>query len=465
MINVNIKSNKGITMITLIMAIIIMLVISSTLIYNANNGAKIQKLNNMYSDIQVLKDKVDLYYSSYGTLPVLQTQYTNIDNIKEINSNDNDKYYVIDLEMLENITLNYGKAYNDFKNNSSIDTLDVYIVNEQSHNIYYVKGVIVDNKTYYTIPGNYTKVIDNTAPTTPTIDIISGTKSKRGFYTGEVVLRVTPGIDKMSGVNKTTYKIIKDSQEFEETELESNSTITLSEYANYKIIAITYDNNNNKSASEELSFSIQEDYVQIYFKKGEYWADANNVYAYIWKNEDGIPEYKQWPGEKMNLVPGTEDIYSINVPTKYKMGGIIFNKGVAATQTVDITMPSEDKIYITDDAKNRNIYFRVSWPYASMHIWNDNGSYNNLPWPGTEIDSIKYGSNYYYYKCELPEGYENFILAKLTDKGSNKNEAGKQTADLVFERNNILYTLGSHGAISTTTVYSGGQWEDIEDWL
>lgn len=259
MINVNIKSNKGITIITLIMAIIIMLVISSTLIYNVNNGAKVRALNNMYSDIQLLKDRIDLYYSSNGTLPILQTQYTNIDNIKEINSNDNDKYYVIDLEMLENITLNYGKAYNEFKSNSSINTLDVYIVNEQSHNIYYAKGVIVDNKTYYTIPGNYTKVIDNTAPTTPTIDILSGTKSKRGFYTGEVVLRVTPGIDKMSGVSKTTYKIIKNSVEQEETQLGEDLTITLKDYADYKIMAYTYDKNNNKASSNELSFTIKEE--------------------------------------------------------------------------------------------------------------------------------------------------------------------------------------------------------------
>lgn len=257
MINVNIKSNKGITMITLIMAIIIMLVISSTLIYNVSNGEKIRALNNMYSDIQLLKDKIDLYYSSNGTLPILQTLYTNTENIKEINSNDNDKYYVIDLEVLKNITLNYGKAYKEFKSNSSIDTLDVYIVNEQSHNIYYAKGVIVDNKTYYTIPGNYTKVIDNTAPTIPTIDILSGTKSKKGFYTGEVVLKVTPGIDRMSGVSRTTYRITKDNQELDEIELNEDFKITLNEYANYKITAFTYDNNNNKSSSNELVLSIQ----------------------------------------------------------------------------------------------------------------------------------------------------------------------------------------------------------------
>ena len=35
---------------------------------------------------------------------------------------------------------------------------DIYIVNEQSHTVYYVSGVNFDGNIYYTTQGTYTKV-------------------------------------------------------------------------------------------------------------------------------------------------------------------------------------------------------------------------------------------------------------------------------------------------------------------
>lgn len=115
MIKNKLKTDKGITLITLILAIIIMFIISSILIYNAQTGATSRALNNMFNDIKTLKDRIDIYYSKYGALPILNTKYTNVNNIKGININDNDNYYVIDLESLENLTLTYGKDYENYK--------------------------------------------------------------------------------------------------------------------------------------------------------------------------------------------------------------------------------------------------------------------------------------------------------------------------------------------------------------
>ena len=142
-----IKNEKGITLVTLIAAIVIMLIISSTLIYNANVGASTKRLNNMYSDITILKGKIDIYYSKYGTLPILH-KYTKIDNIKELNNNDNENFYIIDIESLENLTLNYGKGYEKEKTDKLSQETDIYVVNEKSHNIYYIKGIKFENKLY-----------------------------------------------------------------------------------------------------------------------------------------------------------------------------------------------------------------------------------------------------------------------------------------------------------------------------
>lgn len=191
---INVKSDKAITMITLIIAILIMLVISSTLIYNMKMGIESRTLNNLYSDIQVLKDKTDLYYSKYGTLPILKTSYTNVKDIKSINENDGEQYYIIDLESLENLTLNYGKGYEELKQGKPVsEIVDIYVVNEQSHNIYYIKGITLDGKTYHTMPGKYTQV---SLPTIANIslDEVSGdtaTVSIKAINKGEGISDIT----------------------------------------------------------------------------------------------------------------------------------------------------------------------------------------------------------------------------------------------------------------------------------
>ena len=49
---INFKNNqKGITLATLVIAIVIMMIITSILIYNISTGSDIRRINNMYSDI------------------------------------------------------------------------------------------------------------------------------------------------------------------------------------------------------------------------------------------------------------------------------------------------------------------------------------------------------------------------------------------------------------------------------
>ena len=150
------KSNeKGVSLIILTIAIILIVIITSILVYNAKTGVKLEKLNKMYNDIQVLSDKISTYYSNYGAIPA-SIKYDNssiVDTIKksgQLSPNDNDNYYIRDLGAIENLSLNYGLDYKDVTElNASIKS-DIYIINEQSHHIYYVKGIELDDKIYYT---------------------------------------------------------------------------------------------------------------------------------------------------------------------------------------------------------------------------------------------------------------------------------------------------------------------------
>ncbi len=154
------EKNKGITLITLVIAVIILIIISSLLVYNAKTGIKLRTLKKMYNDIELLSDKVESHYAKYGALPA---EFEYLGNIYfEPEPNDNDIYYVIDLNALDGVSLNYGY---DFKNiTSEDDTLaynDVYIINEQSHHIYYVRGIEMDGVVYYTVDSDDKVTLSN----------------------------------------------------------------------------------------------------------------------------------------------------------------------------------------------------------------------------------------------------------------------------------------------------------------
>lgn len=156
--NNKLKNSKGITLVTLIVTIIVLLIVSNVTIYSVKNNLGIEKLKNMQNDIENLSDKISAYYNQYGTLPIINEEYTNITEIKDAGlisaTVDKGKFYIIDLSSLENLTLTYGKDFKNIKNTSDKNTLkDIYIINETSHNIFYVKGIKSDGEMYYT---NYT---------------------------------------------------------------------------------------------------------------------------------------------------------------------------------------------------------------------------------------------------------------------------------------------------------------------
>ena len=67
---INLKSKKGITVAALTITILLFLMILSTITFSSLSSVQIKKLNNMYSDIISLQEKIDLYYLKNGVLPV-----------------------------------------------------------------------------------------------------------------------------------------------------------------------------------------------------------------------------------------------------------------------------------------------------------------------------------------------------------------------------------------------------------
>lgn len=159
----NLKNEKGITLMVLTITIIVLLIITGITINTSKSQLSIKRLNNLYADLDTISTKVTDYYLKNNSLPVFYNTYLNsstelgsllVANGGEesaINSNDDGSYYVLNLSKLDNLTLNYGEQYKEWSDTSTFQTYqDLYIINGVTHQIYYPKGITYDGETYFT---------------------------------------------------------------------------------------------------------------------------------------------------------------------------------------------------------------------------------------------------------------------------------------------------------------------------
>ena len=249
------KNEKGITIVSLIITVVVMLVVAGTTVYTSNNRTKVNDLKKMQTDIELLNDKISTYYLKYGGIPVVKKDnkdelytYSTLDFDKNVNDNNN--YYIIDLEAIGNLTLNYGE--NGYKNPNESD--DVYIINENTHKVYYVKGIeYTDGKLYHSLAIQASENTDTIPPTKPKINVLSGEKDDTktdtdtvSYYKSDVELEFEPGKDNWSGVANTTYMINNISKEIDISTL-NNNRFSLSTNGSYEILLKCYDNAGNVS--------------------------------------------------------------------------------------------------------------------------------------------------------------------------------------------------------------------------
>ena len=104
------RGNRGITMISLIITILLLLILAGVIIYDFSTSSSSRDFMRMRSDLDLLRDRVLLHYNNHGSVPTRGTPLTQLE-IPESQLDDNDDpngYYELDIEILGNITLNFG---------------------------------------------------------------------------------------------------------------------------------------------------------------------------------------------------------------------------------------------------------------------------------------------------------------------------------------------------------------------
>ena len=266
------KNNKGITLVSLMITIVVMVIISSVTLYTSMDRFEINNLEKLYNDLKLLSNKVSNYYLKYNGLPVVRDEknqilnytYTELEFEENETGNEN-SYYILDLEAMSGLTLNYGQE--GYENPNTSD--DVFVINEKTHQIYYVKGVESEGIVYHTILDKISDIEDTIPPTKPEIKIVSGKLSDdKTEYITEVQIEIIPGKDNWSGANKTiySYKFTSNDGTTETTlpvSTNKNSIIKLQDSGIYEFTVTTVDGNENKSEIiAEIKVNIPEEIAE-----------------------------------------------------------------------------------------------------------------------------------------------------------------------------------------------------------
>lgn len=291
MISSKIKNSRGISLVSLVITTMVLVILSNVVIYNVGDSIKIESLKKMQSDIENLRDKISTYYLQNGKIPA-SLKYTNIENIKETgvisSAVDTGEFFVIDLSVIENLTLNYGEDFELVKGNPEIvnNYTDLYIINEESHNIFYVAGITIDNETFYT---NYTSKDIDTEPVN--LRYVENVKIPDGYS--------------YVGGNKETGIIIKNN-----TNNKTYTWVVVNETITQVPNGIVVDNNKKSEFLDRVNrfsgyYKSDSDNTVIYIEVAESWSPIYDKQGtYKDKNEDiaYIPQgfqVSELPGENM----------------------------------------------------------------------------------------------------------------------------------------------------------------------
>ena len=275
--------NKGITMISVTIIVIVILILTGVLIYDARDSLKVTKLQSMQSDIQNLRDKISNYYAQYGQIPA-RIKYTNTDNIGKIMTTgvispkiDTGDFYIIELSSLENLTLNYGEDYKNITNATTESEAsqyeDIYIINETSQNIFYVEGIQVDGEWFYT---DYTSEdVDTVAVNLRYFD---GVKIPDGYIYNSGTSKEDLSIKNESDTTKIYNWVITDE---DITEIPADVQIEETEQANFIESANLFNGYYKSSTDNTVIYIVNEEKWSLkYDKNGEY-KDKNGDVATI----------------------------------------------------------------------------------------------------------------------------------------------------------------------------------------
>ena len=287
-------------------------------------------------------------------------------------------------------------------------------------------------------------------PDAPTIAVISGEVNPSGSYKGEVKVQITENLDSGVEIGKTIYKI-SGSITVEETEIESEGIITLTNKGEYKITAFSYSLEGARSSIVSKTIKITGLPPDLYDEeKAEQEGKEPNVTVSKsdedWTNEDVIVkieldegvnpdgeyelQYKDENGEWKPYDPETGIIVSENTEIEVNLTDGE-NNGGSITIVIDNidknppegslnVIPTQDKVIVNVDAKD-DLSGINEYIYQIGKV-NEDGE---VEWQEPISSS---DNNYIFENLEKDTTYK--VKVEIIDKAGNKTELEEEVTTL-----------------------------------
>ncbi len=138
---------KGLSLSTVVIAISIMLILVSSVSVIGSSAITSANFEEYKSNIDRVSDEVNIYVTDNGTLPVtnevIAINSLGQDFLNQVKENGDlaNKFYLLDISKLND--------YNIKKGRGNVENKDVFLVTENTNNVYYLKGFKYRGKVYF----------------------------------------------------------------------------------------------------------------------------------------------------------------------------------------------------------------------------------------------------------------------------------------------------------------------------
>ena len=147
------KNEKGITLASLVIAIIVMIILTSIVLYSGNGTIRYTKFNKARAEMQSISAQVNKWHEEYKNNKTEVLNYGEVlsdisQEAKDAVSSTFSSAGIID-ESIKNDYKFFSENY--LKENLGLDASYDYIINIKNRDVLLVGGVIYNNKRYYTL--------------------------------------------------------------------------------------------------------------------------------------------------------------------------------------------------------------------------------------------------------------------------------------------------------------------------
>ena len=352
---------RGISLISLAVSIAIIIVLASvvsvSLTYSISNAKKMAFANEIYNIQNLVTEYIEREESMPTTQEALQVTPSDTTQFQAETFNDGKvNLTVIDLQELGIKNTNYGNK--QLGDDAPQKAKDVYAMSESTGKVYYIQGVEISGKKYYTLTDELRQIVEKNQNFTIGEKSITFTPSRLGWSsTALTVTAFVPSGYVVSAVEIDNSNIVYTSSEATEGVTYTFNTTNVAEAYT---ISITYTKNGTQS---EVTYSAKVDKVAPVISKDVNMVDTSTAIKGLNSTDalSGIKHFKYAEGAiDVQDAPSYMHAYGKNL----KSGSIKFvNKAV-------YTLYAEDKagnytvMWINDKKELTNVKPKIRKPYT-----------------------------------------------------------------------------------------------------